>query len=69
VPCERREVVAAPAAAVARVGQLESVLVEDGGRWTRRLVTTGSALAEGEVEVLSGLRGGERVGVATEPVR
>ncbi|HLK10708.1 MAG TPA: efflux RND transporter periplasmic adaptor subunit [Candidatus Binatia bacterium] len=64
LPVGEREVVHVPAAAIERVGQLETVVVESGGRWTRRLVTTGAALAGGEVEVLSGLAGGETVGLA-----
>jgi RND family efflux transporter MFP subunit len=62
-PVGEREVVQVPAAAVERVGQLETVLVESGGRWTRRLITTGAALGGGAVEVLSGLAGGETVGL------
>lgn len=50
-----------PRAAVETVGQLEFVtVVEEDGRLARRLVTTGVP-ADGEVEVLSGLRAGERV--------
>jgi RND family efflux transporter MFP subunit len=59
----RREVVRIPAAAVTRVGQLELVLVEDTGRWCRRLVSTGADLGGGSVEVLAGLVGGERIGI------
>jgi RND family efflux transporter MFP subunit len=57
-----RDVVAAPRRAIARVGQLETVVVEIGGRWERRLVTTGAALGAEHVEVLSGLVGGETIG-------
>ena len=54
-----------PAPAVVRVGQLETVLLEqEAGRWQRRLVTTGAAFPDGTVEVLSGLKGGEKVGLA-----
>lgn len=66
IPLGTREAVRAPAAAVERVGQLETVLVRLGDRWQRRLVTTGSTDGEGLVEVLSGLEGGETVGVASE---
>ncbi len=66
-----REVVRVPAAALVRVGQLETVLVREGERWTRRLVTSGgraSSAASLEevpaVEILSGLVGGETVGLA-----
>jgi RND family efflux transporter MFP subunit len=63
LPAGEREVVHVPAAAVERVGQLETVVVEHDGRWMRRLVTTGAALDGGRVEVLSGLAGGETVGL------
>ena len=62
IPAGEREVVRVPAEAIARVGQLETALVEVGGRWTRRHVTTGRGEG-GRVEVLSGLTGGERVGL------
>jgi RND family efflux transporter MFP subunit len=65
-----RAAVSVPRAAVVRVGQLETVVVEEDGRWLRRLVTTGVELDDGRVEVLSGLAGGERVGLpAAGPVR
>jgi RND family efflux transporter MFP subunit len=63
LPVGEREAVRVPAAAVVRVGQLETVLVETGGVWQRRLVTTGAASDDGSVEVLSGLAGGETVGL------
>jgi RND family efflux transporter MFP subunit len=51
-----------PRAAVEQVGQLEFVTVLDAeGRGQRRLVTTGATEGAGGVEVLSGLREGERV--------
>jgi len=62
VPVGRRTVVSIPASTVARVGQLETVLVQEQGSWQRRLITTGELLADGGVEVLSGLRGDETVG-------
>ena len=62
IPVGRREVVSLPGSAVTRVGQLETVLVKDGEAWHRRLITTGEVLAGGQVEVLSGLGGGETVG-------
>jgi len=68
VPVGEREIVALPAAAVVRVGQLETVTVAVDDRWERRLVTTGLALDDGRLEVLSGLSGGETVGVE-EPGR
>ncbi|MEO8601057.1 MAG: efflux RND transporter periplasmic adaptor subunit [bacterium] len=63
LPTGEREVVSVPAAAVERVGQLETVLVQGDGGWSRRLITTGAALPDGAVEVLSGLGGGETIGV------
>ncbi len=56
-----REAVFAPEEAVERVGQLMTVLVQDGDRWTRRYVTAG-AVAGGRLEILSGLDGGETLG-------
>ncbi|MHC4933160.1 MAG: efflux RND transporter periplasmic adaptor subunit [Planctomycetota bacterium] len=63
LPVGERQVVHIPAAAVVRVGQLETVLLQREGRWERRLVTTGISLEEDAVEVLSGLRGGETIGL------
>ena len=63
LPVGEREVVRVPAAAVERVGQLETVLLQGDGRWSRRLITTGAALPDGAVEVLSGLAGGETIGL------
>ena len=62
IPAGEREVVLAPIEAIARVGQLASVIVEDRGEWKRRLVTLGGTPENGLVEVLSGLAGGERIG-------
>ena len=65
-----RGAVTAPREAVVRVGQLETVVVRDGERWTRRIVTTGGDLSDGRVEVLSGLVGGETLGLpAAEAAR
>jgi RND family efflux transporter MFP subunit len=64
LPVGEREIVAVPARALVRVGQLEMVRVRAAdGRWTRRLVTSGRALDDGTVEILSGLAGGETIGV------
>jgi RND family efflux transporter MFP subunit len=58
---EERSTVLIPAAAVSKVGQLNTVRVLNEGRWMRRFVTLG--VREGErVEVLSGLEGGETIG-------
>ena len=63
LPVGEREVVRVPAAAVERIGQLETVLLQGDGGWSRRLITTGAALPDGAVEVLSGLAGGETIGL------
>jgi RND family efflux transporter MFP subunit len=57
---------AIPAAAVRRQGQMESVWVVEGGRARHRLITAGAQHGEW-VEVLSGLREGERI-IAPLPV-
>lgn len=62
-----RELVGAPRRAIARVGQLETVVVQREARWERRLVTTGSTLDAERVEVLSGLDGGEILGLGVAP--
>jgi len=67
LPVGQREVVRVPAAAVARAGQLETVVVQADGLWVRRLVTTGALLPDGSLEVLSGLRGGETLGLPAHP--
>jgi len=63
VPVGEREIVQVPAAAVVRVGQLQTVIVKDGEFWVRRYVTTGHTLPGGAIEVLSGLGGGEEIGL------
>jgi membrane fusion protein (multidrug efflux system) len=55
---ERRTVVAVPADAVSEDGY---VAVVEAGRTTLRAVTTGAALGDGRLEVVSGLSPGERV--------
>ena len=55
---QRRTVVAVPADAVSEDGY---VAVAEGGRTSLRAVTTGAALGDGRLEVLSGLSPGERV--------
>ena len=61
IPAGEREVVLAPQAAITHVGQLRSVIVERDGGWTRRLVTLGASFEGARVEVLSGLKGNERL--------
>lgn len=57
---QRRSVLSVPAAAVITQGQLQSVLVADGGIARSRLVRLG-AFREGRFEVLSGLQAGDRI--------
>jgi len=66
LPVGEREIVRVPLAAVVRVGQLQTVVLKEGDRWVRRYVTTGRALPDGTVEVLSGLEGGEEIGLRGE---
>jgi HlyD family secretion protein len=60
VPLDNTAVVLAPRQAVRRVGQLEMVRVETDGGWREQFVRTGR-LFDGDVEILSGLSGGEKV--------
>lgn len=59
-PVGEREVLLVPAAAVRRIGQLETVRVLEGDRVLVRHVRTGEDL-DGGLEVLSGLSAGEKV--------
>jgi RND family efflux transporter MFP subunit len=61
VPVKDLEVVVVPAAAVRSVGQLEMVSVREEKHWRSRFVKTGRNL-DGQVEILSGLMGGETIG-------
>jgi membrane fusion protein (multidrug efflux system) len=63
IPLDDEDVLVIPPAAVRRVGQLELVDVVGQQRLERRAVRIGRTLAIG-VEVLSGLRPGERVAIA-----
>jgi len=58
--CGRRVALLIPAAAVTRIGQIESVRVASDGSVRRRNVRTGKTFAT-EVEIVSGLQPGERV--------
>jgi RND family efflux transporter MFP subunit len=61
VPAGKARTVVVPENAIRRVGQLDLVRARyEGSGWHRRYVTTGRTTSDG-VEILSGLRGGERV--------
>ena len=62
VPLGEDQAVLVPAAAVTRVGQLETVLVKAGQGWQPVYVRTGKPVGD-KVVVLSGLSGGETVGL------
>jgi len=58
-----RQAMMVPADAVTTVGQLDTLLVKQGERWLRRYVTVGERRGD-EIEILSGLSGGETIGLA-----
>ena len=60
------EVIVIPSEAVKVVGQLETVRVVENGAIKVRHAKTGRKLADGKVEVLSGLNEGEEVVVGSE---
>jgi membrane fusion protein, multidrug efflux system len=59
------QVIVIPSSAVKIVGQLETVRVLEGGTVRVRHVKTGRKLADGMVEILSGLNAGEEVVVSS----
>jgi RND family efflux transporter MFP subunit len=61
IALEERSTVLVPPSAVSQVGQLKTVRVLKDGRWLRRYVTLGESAGD-QVEVLSGLEGGETIG-------
>lgn len=62
IPAGERTRLILPSSAVDRIGQLEFVtVITTAGRLERRLVTTGEIDQQGRVEVLSGLREGDRI--------
>ncbi|MEZ4334264.1 MAG: efflux RND transporter periplasmic adaptor subunit [Myxococcota bacterium] len=64
IPAGERTRVLIPASAVVREGQLEQVWMAEGsGAAELRAITTGERQADGRIEVLSGLRAGERIRV------
>lgn len=62
IPLGKREVVLAPRVAVRTVGQLETVMVKSGDNWENVYVRTGAPYGD-KVEILSGLSGGETLGI------
>ena len=62
IPAGSRETVFVPSRAVQQVGQLTTVLARTDRGWERRFVRTG-AQEENRVEILSGLEGGEELGI------
>ncbi len=68
VPLGDRETVLVPSAAVRRVGQLETVMVKSGDAWQPVYVRTGETFG-GKTEILSGLSGGETLGLSREGSR
>lgn len=65
VPLGEEEGVLIPETAVIRVGQLETVMVESGDNWQPVYVRTGEAVGD-KVNILSGLSGGETVGIGIQ---
>lgn len=65
VPLGQEEVVLLPEAAISRVGQLETVMVKSGDAWQPVYVRTGKRV-DGDVVILSGLAGGEIVGIGVD---
>ena len=63
IPLDQEKVLVIPHAAVRRVGQLQIVDVADGAVLRRRIVQLGRSFGD-DVEVLAGVRAGERVAVA-----
>lgn len=64
VPLGQEEVVLVPEAAITRVGQLETVMVRSGKGWSPVYVRSGAGV-NGKIEILSGLSGGEMLGIGT----
>lgn len=62
IPYLTEKVVVIPEKALRKIGQLDLVTVQEGDRWTRRYVKIGRRLG-GQIEILSGLAGGETIGL------
>ena len=60
VPLDVRQAVVVPRNAIYRIGQMEVVKVERDGRWYNCFVKTGKEIDD-RVEILSGLKGNERI--------
>lgn len=70
IPLEEQELLVVPRSAIQKVGQLEMVDVAEGDALKRRAVTLGRSLENGLlVEVLSGLRVGDKVVVGGDAAR
>lgn len=61
IPLGTKRTVTIPAAAVTRVGQLETIMVKTEAGWRRVNIRTGKRNGS-RIEVLSGLQGGETIG-------
>lgn len=66
IPLDKTETVLVPEEAVIRVGQLETVMVKSPSGWKQIFVRTGKKF-DGMVEILSGLSGGETLGLGGGP--
>jgi len=65
LPVKEREAILIPRRALRRIGQLEVVTVELNSRWEQVFVTTGRVFGE-KIEILSGLKGDERVALGAD---
>ncbi len=61
IPVKTRDVVVVPHDAVRQVGQLELLFVKQNEKWSSVYVKTGARIGQ-DVEILSGLNGGETIG-------
>ncbi len=67
IPAGTRETIVVPPESIQGVGQLKMVYVQQDDRWERRYVRTGGE-HQGDIEILSGLSGGERLGIVRRKV-
>jgi membrane fusion protein, multidrug efflux system len=61
IPAGQRARILVPAKTVTRIGQLEFVTVIEATGAARRMVTSGERMDDGRLDILSGLKAGERV--------